>query len=143
MTIKKIMKDYATYYESFLTTRRIKHTDIKALISKLDPNQFNISVCGHSFENREIYLIQYGHGETKIFFWSQMHGNEATATRSLFDFMNFLSAKDEFDDFRETIKSKFSIYVLPMLNPDGAERFIRRNAVNIDLNRDAKSNSKS
>jgi murein tripeptide amidase MpaA len=136
--INEIIKEYASYYESFLSNRRIKHVDIKALISKLDPKIFQIKVSGHSFEQREIYLIKFGSGKKKLFFWSQMHGNEATATRALFDFMNFLSSYDEFNEFRKKISESFSLYFLPMLNPDGAERFIRRNAVNIDLNRDAK-----
>ena len=32
---------------------------------------------------------------------------------------------------------KTTLYFLPMLNPDGAERFQRRTATDIDMNRDA------
>ena len=35
------------------------------------------------------------------------------------------------------ILSSLTLYVVPMLNPDGAERFQRRNAQSIDINRDA------
>ncbi len=32
---------------------------------------------------------------------------------------------------------KVTLYIIPMLNPDGTERFTRRNELDIDLNRDA------
>ena len=35
------------------------------------------------------------------------------------------------------ILSRLTLHVVPMLNPDGAERFQRRNAQSIDINRDA------
>ena len=37
----------------------------------------------------------------------------------------------------ERILSRLTLHVVPMLNPDGAERFERRNAQSIDINRDA------
>ena len=37
----------------------------------------------------------------------------------------------------ERILSPLTLHVVPMLNPDGAERFQRRNAQSIDINRDA------
>ena len=39
----------------------------------------------------------------------------------------------------QRILSSLTLYVVPMLNPDGAERFQRRNAQGIDINRDALS----
>jgi hypothetical protein len=39
----------------------------------------------------------------------------------------------------QRILSALTLYVVPMLNPDGAERFQRRNAQQIDVNRDALS----
>jgi hypothetical protein len=67
-----------------------------------------------------------------------MHGDEATATMALFDIFNFLTASgDEFDSLRQTILTNTTLYFIPMLNPDGAERFQRRTASDIDMNRDA------
>jgi hypothetical protein len=67
-----------------------------------------------------------------------MHGNESTATMSLFDLFNFLEATgDAFDEHRQVLKSNLQIKFIPMLNPDGADAFKRRNALDIDLNRDA------
>ena len=37
----------------------------------------------------------------------------------------------------KTLFEHVTLYFLPMVNPDGAERFKRRNFYDIDLNRDA------
>jgi len=65
-----------------------------------------------------------------------MHGDEPTATMSLFDLLNFFIAKDNYDLFRKELFDNLTLYIVPMLNPDGAEVFTRENAINIDLNRD-------
>lgn len=70
--------------------------------------------------------------------WSQMHGNESTATMALFDLFNFLEGEgDPYDTIRNVLKKNLDIRFIPMVNPDGAEDFQRRNALDIDLNRDA------
>ena len=67
-----------------------------------------------------------------------MHGDESTATMAIFDMFNFLTASgDGFDDFRKELAEKTTLYFVPMLNPDGAERWQRRTAQEIDMNRDA------
>jgi hypothetical protein len=69
--------------------------------------------------------------------WSQMHGDESTATMALLDFLNFMEVDDKFSKLRNELLEKVTFYFIPMLNPDGAEKFQRRNEVDIDLNRDA------
>ena len=92
---------------------------------------------GLSAQNREIYLISIGTGKTKVFLWSQMHGDEPTATMALFDIFNFFTQSGQFDNFKKEVLGKLTIYFMPMVNPDGAEVFERRNFYQIDLNRDA------
>ena len=62
-----------------------------------------------------------------------MHGDEPTATAALLDIFNFLSANDSFDSLRKSILQNLEIHFIPMLNPDGAARYQRENAFNIDL----------
>lgn len=134
---QNLYQSYERYKEKTLTDRRFKHSDIIPLIDKLkNQNEFAVTNVGKSVEGRDLNLISIGNGKTKIFLWSQMHGDESTATAALFDIFNFLSdsANKEFCDY---LFSKVSLYFLPMVNPDGAERFKRRNAYDIDLNRDA------
>ncbi len=136
--IKILSGIYYLYKEKTFKNRRFKHSDIETLIKKLKQNTtLEISELGKSTENRSINLIKLGKGKIKILLWSQMHGNEATATQSIFDILNFLLNKNEFKTVKNLILEKLTLYFVPMLNPDGAEVFKRRNALDIDLNRDA------
>ncbi|RNI28012.1 peptidase M14 [Rufibacter immobilis] len=129
---------HAKYKEVSITHRRFKHKDIVPLLEKLKQNPlFQVQVVGKSVEDRDLYLVKAGTGKTKIMLWSQMHGDESTATMALFDIFNFLQASDDLNPLRQEILKNNTLYFIPMLNPDGAERFTRRNALDIDLNRDA------
>ncbi|MGE5350896.1 MAG: M14 metallopeptidase family protein [Acidobacteriota bacterium] len=129
---------YEQYRENSIKHKRIKRKDIDSLVLRLKQNNlFNVKTLGHSTEGREINLVSVGKGETSVLLWSQMHGDESTATMALFDIFNFLSHSDSLDTVRKEILNKLTLYFIPMLNPDGAERFQRRNALEIDINRDA------
>src|SRR5207342_2744342 len=85
---------------------------------------------------RSINMITVGSGPLRVMLWSQMHGDEPTATAALFDVFDYFE-QHRADPAVQRILSSLTLYVVPMLNPDGAERFQRRNAQNIDINRDA------
>lgn len=130
--------NYEMFKEKSLQNRLFKHSDIVKLISALKKNKiFEVNVVGKSAEGREIFLISTGNGKKKIFLWSQMHGDEPTATMALFDIFNFFSDTVNYQDIKRQILSNTKIYFMPMVNPDGAEVFKRRNSFSIDLNRDA------
>lgn len=125
------------YRVAEIENRRFKHDHITALLGQLS-EEFTVEVEGYSVEERSIHTVRYGNGSTTVLLWSQMHGDEPTATAALMDIFNFLSAKDDgFDDFRRTLRDRLTFVFIPMLNPDGAEDFERRNALGVDLNRDA------
>jgi predicted deacylase len=91
---------------------------------------------GKSLEGRVIRSAQLGSGPVRVFAWSQMHGNEATHTAVLLEIIHLLQTQPDCEVCR-TILSGCTLYLVPMLNPDGAERFVRRNAQDLDVNRDA------
>jgi hypothetical protein len=97
---------------------------------------FGKSVLGTSAEGREIALYSLGDGSAKVMLWSQMHGDEPTATMALMDIFSFFAKNPEHIATR-SIREKLKLLIIPMLNPDGAERFTRRTAQMIDMNRDA------
>ncbi len=106
------------------------------LLETLKTNSlFEIREVGKSFEGRSLNLVKCGSGSIKVFLWSQMHGNEATATMALMDLFNFLGDESQ-QDLNNVILKNCTLYILPMVNPDGAEVFERRNAQEIDINRD-------
>ncbi len=134
---RRLYDAHETYKEKTLTHRRFKHKEIVPLLDSLS-GPLSVSQVGESMENRAIYQVQAGTGPAKVLLWSQMHGDEATATMALFDIFNFLQAEnDEFDSLRQTILTSTALYFVPMLNPDGAERWQRRTVSDIDMNRDA------
>ncbi len=138
---KQLAWDLYNSYESFkeksLTNRRFKYSDIVPLIEQLqNKNIFKVDKVGKSIEGRDIYLISLGTGKTKVFLWSQMHGDEPTATSALFDIFNLFLDDNAYPELKKFLLSNLSIYIIPMVNPDGAEEFQRRNIVEIDLNRD-------
>jgi hypothetical protein len=93
-------------------------------------------IVGHSFEKRPIRLISVGSGTIIVLLWSQMHGDESTATMAICDILNYLLNTQSEKTIR-TLLSKLTLNFLPMLNPDGAARCQRRTALGIDMNRDA------
>lgn len=128
---------YSKYKEPSLDKRRIKHDEIQPLINKLKSNSaYTVQQVGESIKGKSISLISVGSGDTSVFLWSQMHGDEPTATQAIFDIFNFLNSPD-FKSEKEELLSKLTLHFIPMLNPDGAEVFTRRNALGIDINRDA------
>ncbi len=133
----KLYETYDFYKETSLDKRRIKHEQLKTLIERFNANpKFEVQRVGKSIEGRDLNLISTGSGYINVFLWSQMHGNEPTATQAIFDILNFLDASD-FKTEKEAILSKLKLHFLPMLNPDGAEVYQRRNMLGIDINRDA------
>lgn len=135
--LERLEAAFESYKEPAITHRRFKHADLQPLIQK-HSSDFQVEKLGESVEGRSISAMKWGAGETKVMLWSQMHGNESTATMSLFDLFNFLEgSSDGFDELRSLLKSSLSLKFIPMINPDGAEAFKRRNTLDIDLNRDA------
>jgi hypothetical protein len=107
-------------------------------VSQADPSRFIFERVGASLEGRSINMISTGTGPTRVMLWSQMHGDEPTATAALFDVFDYFQ-RHSGDPVVQRILSSLTLYIVPMLNPDGAERFQRRNAQGIDINRDALS----
>ena len=96
--------------------------------------QQHIFKTGFSEENRDLVCYKFGSGPTNVLAWSQMHGNETTGTKALLDYISMLFTNvTELDYLLQSV----SIYMIPVLNPDGADLFTRVNAKGVDLNRDA------
>jgi Zinc carboxypeptidase len=105
-------------------------------IASAAPDLFQVEKIGESVEGRSISHVRVGTGPFGVLLWSQMHGDEPTATSALFDLMEYLR-RHRGEAPVQRILSQLTLHMVPMLNPDGAERFQRRNAQSIDINRDA------
>ena len=133
--LKELEYWYSKNLQNKLKGRWITLKDITPILKKM-PSIFKATPIGTSFLNRNIYSVTFGQGKEKILIWTQMHGNESTGTRALFDLFNLFSTKNVFSTKIASILNAYTIVCIPMLNPDGAEVYSRLNAQKIDLNRD-------
>lgn len=136
---KKLFTSYDSYTFNEISSRRFKHAELMKHIDSVKKSLgdlMRVEQVGSSAEGRSINLLTLGTGKTKIFLWSQMHGDEPTATMALFDILNYIAQNRNSAEVK-TILKQTTLLMIPMLNPDGAERFTRRTSQGIDMNRDA------
>lgn len=124
---------FQTYREEKLFGRYITNKHIEPLLEQLS-SDFKIAKAGLSVNLLPIYTIEVGKGTHKIYMWSQMHGNESTTTKALFDFIKLLNSDTL---FAKELKETFHFMIIPIANPDGAAAYTRINTNEVDLNRDA------
>ena len=124
---------HSRYKEQSVQGRYITFETVFPVLEKLNTNN-QLEIIGKSVLGISVYKYQIGSGKTKIFLWSQMHGNEGTTTKALLDFLNFLHGSSA---LAKTFLEKFTFCSIPMLNPDGAKLYTRENANKVDLNRDS------
>ena len=115
------------------------HADVERrlrAVQQATPDLFSLEQIGTSVEGRSINHVQFGTGPFRVLLWSQMHGDEPTATAALFDLFEYVR-RHRREPLVQRMLTALTIDAVPMLNPDGAERYQRRNAQGIDINRDA------
>ncbi|HET9066900.1 MAG TPA: M14 family zinc carboxypeptidase [Gemmatimonadales bacterium] len=127
-----------THKVAALTTRRFTDDQFwSAVAPSLASPRLAVAEVGRSMQGRPLRTVTFGHGPTTVLLWSQMHGDEATATMALADIFAWL-ADSAPDPMRDRMGALLTVTFLPMLNPDGAEIFQRHNAAGIDINRDVR-----
>lgn len=118
--------------------RRFTHQDFWTAVGpSLGGRALVADSVGSSIQGRTIRSVTFGRGPVKVLLWSQMHGDEATATMALADIFAFLAGSDA-SALRDRLARELTVVFVPMLNPDGAELFQRQNALGVDVNRDAR-----
>jgi len=126
------------YHVPAIGGRRFTHAEYWSAVSPfLASADLREEEAGRSMLGREIRTITFGTGPARVLLWSQMHGDESTASMALADIFRFL-AEGTGDPLRARLHDRLTIVFVPMLNPDGAELFQRENAAGIDVNRDAR-----
>lgn len=138
----KISEWYASNWERHLSGRYITLDHIAPLLEKYKVN-FEVETVGRSERGNDIPLVKIGTGSSVVLAWSQMHGNESTTTKALFDLLKFLSQTEVYKEKIEKFLTVYTLYILPILNPDGAAVYTRENANGVDLNRDSQNLSQA
>ena len=119
--------EFRYYKEERIIGKYVPYRHLKAVLQDYDHWKLTE---GSSEKGLPIPLYRIGEGEKRILLWSQMHGNESTTTRALLDLFKLFN--EEGYPF-----ANCQLYIIPMLNPDGATQYTRANGNGIDLNRDA------
>lgn len=134
---KTVFSNFSDYRVQNLNGRYITNDHIIPLIEKL-PIGFSYDILGQSEQKKPIYGVTFGSGSIKILVWSQMHGNESTCTKAIFD------AIFSFEKLGlMSLSKQITLKIIPILNPDGASNYTRLNSNDVDLNRDATNLSQS
>jgi hypothetical protein len=124
--------------EPVMNTRFFKHQEVDSLIMQyVDQYGFSERLLGQSVEGRNIRMLTVGKGRRSVLLWTQMHGDEPTATMAVFDILRFFGSNMGNEAWKSLVLDELTLHIIPMLNPDGSAVFKRRNALDIDLNRDA------
>jgi hypothetical protein len=135
-TAETFASDWEKGHVSRIAPSDVRHSDLKKYLDDIRKLGIPVTEVGRSGANREIYQMEFGKGPLKIFMWSQMHGDEPTATSALIDLFTYLQ-KNRNTELVKKISETVTIRAVPMLNPDGCEMYKRRNLQDIDINRDA------
>lgn len=136
-TPKELAEIWEKEHVSSKFPSNVRHQDLKNYLDGLKKLGIKVDEVGRSNANREIYQAEWGKGPRKVFMWSQMHGDEPTATSALVDMFTILQNNRD-KDWVKLIEKELTIRAVMMLNPDGSELYVRRNLQGVDINRDAR-----
>lgn len=139
---RHLFSSYKNYRVDHLGPHNCNHAqinrEIQITVARSD-GLFKCEEFGESLEGRSINLVSCGTGSKLILLWSQMHGDEYTATLALMDIFNFIARRVSEEKWIREMLEETTLYFIPMLNPDGADRRQRHTVLNIDMNRDART----
>jgi hypothetical protein len=115
------------------------YIQLKRFIIELDNLSKILKVIeiGKSVEEREIFALLFSNNEfgkdeskLKLLFFAQQHGNEQSGKEA-----SLFLARELLKKENQNLFDKIDLAIIPQVNPDGSEVNKRRNANNIDLNR--------
>ena len=98
------------------------------------PGFITITEEARSTEGRKVLLVRLNRGGARarfrVLYYAQQHGDEVAGKDALLTLIRDLAAKPEL------LPEDVDLYLMPMLNPDGAVAHRRFNGAGADLNRD-------
>jgi hypothetical protein len=94
-------------------------------------------IIGHSAEGKDLYALLFSNSEfgkndskIKVLIFAQQHGNEQSGKEGA-----LLLANELLKPENQHLFERIDLALIPQMNPDGSEKNTRRNAQNMDLNR--------
>lgn len=106
----------------------VKHPRGNQLYEQVLNSEIDWEVVGKSTENRDIYKIEKGTGDSTTLIIGGFHGDEFNGVELSLAFAAYLNVLEN-----EAVLSR--VVLIPVLNPDGLIRGKRLNANGVDINR--------
>lgn len=117
--------------------KTVSYAQMETFLGSVDgKGPVRVSVEGRTAQGRAVYLVHVSTaapGVTpawKVLFYAQQHGDEISGKDALLYLIREIARKPSL------LPPDVDLWILPMMNPDGAEAGTRRNAAGTDLNRD-------
>jgi len=115
-------------------TRTVSYAEMEELLASVNgKGPVTASVEATTSRGRSVYLVHATRGGTpsfRILFYAQQHGDEVSGKDALLYMIRDISRQPDL------LPPDVDLWMMPMVNPDGAEADTRRNAEGADLNRD-------
>ena len=86
----------------------------------------NIQVVGSSVLGKKLYVVKLGTGSKKVFYSASFHANEWITSVIMMKFIEdycnaYVNYSNLYDYNIKTLFNTVSIYIMPMVNPDGVD----------------------
>lgn len=131
-----IEMDVPVFHKKTGYTTHKEMTEFIAARAAEYPCVISVETVGQSQRGRDIPLVTVGTGNAqdklRIFYYARVHGDEPAGTEGMLYLIRQLAEDAEV----VAMLDRAVFYIMPMVNPDGAESFKRQTANGIDLNRD-------
>ncbi|HUV04370.1 MAG TPA: M14 family zinc carboxypeptidase [Armatimonadota bacterium] len=127
--------------------RLTSHAEMMSRLATLETVSFlsgshriKVVCIGRSVKGKDIPMVAVSDPNVpieltkRLFIICRQHGDEPASTEAMLNLIEDLAFAA--DERTADLMSKVSFFVVPMVNPDGAGRYQRRNANKADLNRD-------
>jgi hypothetical protein len=114
--------------------KTISLAEMEAFLKSVDgKGPISLSVEGTSAGGRPLYLVHASRSVMatwRVFFYAQQHGDEVSGKDALLYLLRGIARRPDL------LPRDVDLWIMPMVNPDGAEADTRRNSAGTDLNRD-------
>ncbi len=116
-------------------SKTVSYAEMTAFLEAVaKPGFITVTEEGRTHQGRKVLLVRLNRGSAKahfrVLYYAQQHGDEVAGKDAQLTLIRDIA------EHPERLPLDVDLYLMPMLNPDGAEAHRRMNGAGADLNRD-------